>query len=80
MFHFEFQQQQQKLFYEKIILLFLTSFIEHFAALMDGVIFLTFSFGTIWLSTSLAQYTVLIRHLTVVKLISQTSERCFFPK
>ncbi|XP_055307137.1 uncharacterized protein LOC129571372 [Sitodiplosis mosellana] len=32
------------------------SLIENFASLVDGVIFLTFSGGTVWLSTSMAQF------------------------
>lgn len=40
------------------ILFEINRFVGHFAEIMDGVIFITFSIGIIWLSTSLTQYTV----------------------
>lgn len=50
--------------------IFLFRFVENFASLMDGVIFLTFSIGTLWLSTSLAQYLVhIFRPVTINKII-----------
>lgn len=36
---------------------------QNFAHLMDGVIFLTFSIGTVWLSTSMTQYMVIFNNV-----------------